>query len=62
MAETAASSANLVQGGLAIERRHTSPGVHPFDEIEWELRDAVIGDPAKPAFEQYGVEFPKSWS
>ena len=23
-------------GGLAIERRFTRPGVHPFDEIEWE--------------------------
>src|ERR1700752_947607 len=49
-------------GGLAIERRFTRPGVHPFDELEWETRDAVIGDPAKPAFEQRDVEFPKSWS
>ena len=38
------------------------PGVHPFDEIEWEIRDAVIGDPENPAFEQRGVEFPKTWS
>src|SRR5690606_21871388 len=43
-------------------RRHTTPGVHPFDEVEWEIRDAVIGDPDNPAFEQRGVEFPKSWS
>jgi ribonucleoside-diphosphate reductase alpha chain len=48
--------------GLAIERRFTREGVHPFDEIEWEIRDAVIGDPAKPAFEQRQVEFPKRWS
>ena len=48
--------------GLAIERRFTTPGVHPFDELEWEVRDARIGDPAKPAFEQLGVEFPKTWS
>jgi ribonucleoside-diphosphate reductase alpha chain len=48
--------------GLAIERRFTSPGTHPFDEVEWEVRDAVIGDPENPAFEQRGVEFPKSWS
>src|SRR6187431_3430691 len=48
--------------GLAIERRFTKPGVHPFDELEWESRDARIGDPAKPAFEQCDVEFPKSWS
>src|SRR5213593_1390843 len=51
-----------VENGLAIERRFTRPGVHPFDEIDWETRDARIGDPSKPAFEQLGVEFPKSWS
>jgi ribonucleoside-diphosphate reductase alpha chain len=48
--------------GLAIERRLTTTGVHPFDELEWETRDAHIGDPADPAFEQRDVEFPKSWS
>src|SRR3954468_1284596 len=48
--------------GLVIERRFTSPGVHPYDELEWETRDAIIGDPEKPAFEQRGVEFPKTWS
>ncbi|HEX2160503.1 MAG TPA: hypothetical protein VHF88_01630, partial [Thermoleophilaceae bacterium] len=48
--------------GVEVERRYTQPGVHPFDAVEWEIRDAVIGDPAKPAFEQRGVEFPKSWS
>ncbi|MDX6604536.1 MAG: ribonucleoside-diphosphate reductase alpha chain, partial [Solirubrobacterales bacterium] len=40
----------------------STPGVHPFDQIEWEIRDAVIGNPESPAFEQRGVEFPKSWS
>src|SRR5690242_21623847 len=48
--------------GVRVERRYTEPGVHPFDAIDWELRDAVIGDPEKPAFEQRGVELPKSWS
>ncbi len=48
--------------GLKIERRYTTPGVHPFDTVEWELRDAVIGDPANPVFEQRDVEFPKTWS
>ncbi len=62
MAESAANTANLEQGGLTCSRRHTTPGAHPFDEVEWELRDAVIGDPSKPAFEQREVEFPKSWS
>ncbi|HEV7563381.1 MAG TPA: vitamin B12-dependent ribonucleotide reductase, partial [Solirubrobacterales bacterium] len=36
--------------------------MHPFDQIEWEIRDALIGNPESPAFEQRGVEFPKSWS
>jgi ribonucleoside-diphosphate reductase alpha chain len=62
MSETAANAGKIATEGLKVERRFTSPGVHPFDEIEWELRDAVIGDPENPAFEQRGVEFPKSWS
>jgi len=48
--------------GVSVGRRFTEPGVSPFDAIEWEIRDAIIGDPEKPAFEQRGVEFPKSWS
>src|ERR687893_1796095 len=62
MASSAAKQAQTASGGLTVSRRFTTPGVHPFDEVEWELRDAVIGDPANPAFEQRGVEFPKSWS
>ena len=55
MGRSAASDVNLRQGGLTIERRDTTPGEHPFDDGEWEIRDAVIGDPANPAFEQRGV-------
>ncbi len=62
MSQTATSAPKNGLKGLAIERRFSSPGTHPFDQIEWEIRDAVIGDPAAPAFEQRGVEFPKSWS
>jgi ribonucleoside-diphosphate reductase alpha chain len=62
MSQTATSAPKNGLKGLAIERRFSSPGTHPFDEIEWEVRDALIGDPAAPAFEQRGVEFPKSWS
>src|SRR5690348_998548 len=56
--------ANDLQAGqaLTISRRFTSPGVHPFDTVEWELRDARIGHGGKVAFEQPGVEFPRSWS
>jgi ribonucleoside-diphosphate reductase alpha chain len=54
--ETAAGSA------LAVERLFTSPDTHPFDTVEWELRDARIGHGDRIAFEQADVEFPKSWS
>src|SRR3954463_1430115 len=51
------------QAGLVIPRIFTREGVHPFDQIEWEKRDAVIADEdGKIIFEQKGVEFPKSWS
>jgi len=62
MAKTAEKFGTGSLQGLAIERRFSTAGVHPFDEIEWEIRDAVIGNPESPAFEQRGVEFPKSWS
>ena len=47
---------------LSIHRYFTTPGVHPFDAVEWELRDARIGHGDRVAFEQKDVEFPKSWS
>ncbi len=47
---------------LRLSRFFTQPGVHPFDGVEWELRDARIGHGGKVSFEQTGVEFPKSWS
>jgi ribonucleoside-diphosphate reductase alpha chain len=62
MSKTATSPAKNGLRGLSVERRFSSAGIHPFDEIEWEIRDAVIGNPESPAFEQRGVEFPKSWS
>jgi ribonucleoside-diphosphate reductase alpha chain len=62
MSKTAIASPRNGLQGLSIERRFSTAGVHPFDQIEWELRDAVIGNPESPAFEQRGVEFPKSWS
>ncbi|MFN8203572.1 MAG: LAGLIDADG family homing endonuclease [Solirubrobacteraceae bacterium] len=47
---------------LRVRRLFTTPGVHPFDTVEWELRDARIGHGDKVAFEQRDVEFPTSWS
>jgi ribonucleoside-diphosphate reductase alpha chain len=46
----------------AVRRFFTIPGRDPFDEIEWEIRDALIPGKDKPVFEQRGVEFPKFWS
>src|SRR5690349_19363644 len=47
---------------LGVKRFFTIPGRDPFDEIEWETRDAIIPGRDGPAFEQRGVEFPKFWS
>ncbi len=47
---------------VAPGRFFTIPGRDPFDEIEWELRDALIPGKDGPAFEQRNVEFPRFWS
>jgi ribonucleoside-diphosphate reductase alpha chain len=62
MARATSKPARTTEKGLVIERRFSSAGAHPFDELEWETRDAIIGDPEKPAFKQENVEFPKTWS
>ncbi|MCC7010378.1 MAG: vitamin B12-dependent ribonucleotide reductase [Acidobacteria bacterium] len=49
--------------GLEFERYFTKDGVDPFDEVEWELRAAVIANErGELVFEQRDVEFPKFWS
>ncbi len=49
--------------GLAFDRHFTRPGISPYDEIVWELRDAVIQDfKGKTIFEQKNVEVPADWS
>lgn len=50
--------------GLRIERVHTTPGVHPYDEVVWERRDVVMTNwrDGSVNFEQRGVEFPDFWS
>src|SRR6202163_2589587 len=47
---------------LAVDRYFTVPGRDPFDEVDWEIRDAFIPGKDKPAFEQKDVEFPRFWS
>src|SRR6476619_5324686 len=61
----AESAANAVLDGgsqLGVRRYFTIPGRDPFDEVEWETRDAFIPGKEKPAFDQKAVEFPKTWS
>ena len=49
--------------GLEYSRYFSREGVDPFDEIEWELRSAVIGsEKGEVVFEQRDVEIPKFWS
>ncbi|HEX6423803.1 MAG TPA: LAGLIDADG family homing endonuclease, partial [Acidimicrobiales bacterium] len=52
------------QAGIGIRRHFTTDGVHPYDMVEWERRDARITNfrDGSVAFEQLGVEFPISWS
>ncbi|MHB8317996.1 MAG: vitamin B12-dependent ribonucleotide reductase [Acidimicrobiales bacterium] len=50
--------------GIGIRRHFTTEGVHPYDEVRWELRDARITNfrDGTVAFEQLGVEVPETWS
>ena len=57
------SSAERGATGLPFRRYFTTAGVDPFDALEWEIRDAVIGNErGEKVFEQKGVEVPKAWS
>ena len=56
--QTAVRTDTRAGEALSVRRLFTQPGVHPFDAVEWEIRDARIGS----VFEQRDVEFPKSWS
>ena len=49
--------------GLEFPRFFTLAGQDPFDQIEWDVRDAIIGnEKGHVVFEQRSVEMPKSWS
>src|SRR6187455_1076942 len=49
--------------GLEFERYFSKDGVDPFDEVDWELRSALIAnDRGELVFEQRDVEFPRFWS
>jgi ribonucleoside-diphosphate reductase alpha chain len=52
------------RGGLRVSRLFTTKGAHPYDELTWERRDAVITNwrDGTTAFEQRDLEFPATWS
>ena len=61
--DAARSAARGPQEGLHVEQVFSAPGVHPFDQIEWERRSARITDGAgNTIFEQHDVEAPSGWS
>jgi ribonucleoside-diphosphate reductase alpha chain len=49
--------------GLKMEHHFSTPGVHPFDELQWEKRSAKISsDTGEAVFEQHDIEVPTNWS
>ena len=62
-AEATRSRKAQASPGLEFPRFFSTAGVDPFDQVEWDLRDAIIGnEKGTVVFEQRGVEIPKSWS
>src|ERR671918_569073 len=60
--EVLVNAVSDAERSCGVRRYFTIPGRDPFDEIEWEIRDAFIPGKDAPVFEQKGVEFPKFWS
>ncbi len=57
MLREVSASAAPKAGGRLVERRFTRAGTHPFDEVAWEKRDAVITSEAgSVVFEQRGID------
>src|SRR2546425_1419691 len=55
-------AAKVVREPLHLERFFTREGIHPYDDVIWERRDAVIPGEKGPVFEQRDVEVPAFWS
>jgi ribonucleoside-diphosphate reductase alpha chain len=61
--ETTPMPSPAVAPGLEYERFFTRAGIDPFDEVEWDIRSAVIGnEKGAVVFEQRDVEVPRFWS
>jgi len=61
--ESPVPSSTPMISGLQFPRFFSHEGSDPFDEIEWELRAAIISNErGENVFEQHDVEIPKTWS
>ena len=49
---------------LRVERRFSTAGIHPYDEVIWDRRDVEQTNwkTGETIFAQAGVEFPSTWS
>src|SRR5262245_3283030 len=52
------------QAVIGVGRHFTTEGIHPYEMVEWERRDARLVDhrTGNIIFEQRGVEVPSFWS
>jgi ribonucleoside-diphosphate reductase alpha chain len=52
------------RAGIGLRRHFTTEGVHPYDDVRWDRRDARITNyrDGSVAFEQLDVEVPADWS
>jgi ribonucleoside-diphosphate reductase alpha chain len=49
--------------GIGLQRQFVPLGSDPFDEVEWDVRSALIqGEGGETVFEQRDVEVPRAWS
>jgi ribonucleoside-diphosphate reductase alpha chain len=62
-AQISSAVAASPHAALRFERHFSTAGVSPYDQVQWEKRNAVITDFAgKTIFEQKDVEVPVDWS
>jgi ribonucleoside-diphosphate reductase alpha chain len=60
---TSSTKETATKCGITMRRLFTKAGIHPFDEVAWELRTASIqNEKGQVIFEQRNVEVPAEWS
>ncbi|VVB74010.1 Vitamin B12-dependent ribonucleoside-diphosphate reductase [uncultured archaeon] len=63
MTASTSTTGDIKKADFRIQRRYTKEGVHPFDLVAWESREAtILNAKGKVIFSQKGIEIPSSWS